>query len=348
MGRFFRREIWLLGTILALGVLIHAVSARDGIWIASDFLSPANLTTMAKQIALLGIFALGAGVIIVAGGIDLSSGSVICFTGIMCAKTPQWLAGAVDRWVASGTCPGFLANGLKAVGLTSAEEPYSALMLAIMVTATTAVGVAIGLFHGFLINRLDLPPFVATLGTMAGLRSLASVVTTGTIGMADERFRMIGRHWQAPVIIFLVEAVILAVILRSTRLGRYLYAMGGNEQAARLSGLDVPGLKRFAYVLGAATATLAGLVHLAHVGNASPQAGIGYELMAIAAAVVGGCNLKGGGGTILGVVLGVVLLRTVINGTLFVIEAQATEWEGFIVGVIVILAALLGKIGARS
>jgi ribose transport system permease protein len=182
---------------------------------------------------------------------------------------------------------------------------------------------------------------------MAGLRSLASVVTTGTIGVSDERFRAIGREWYAPVILFAVECVILGLVMRWTTLGRRLYAMGGNEQAARLSGLRVARLKLFAYVLGATTAAISGLVHLAHVGSASAQAGVGYELAAIAAAVVGGCNLKGGAGSILGIVLGVALLRIVINGTLFVIEVGATEWEGFIVGLVVILAALLGKLGSR-
>lgn len=345
--RAIPREVWLL---LAIGLLvgaIHAQNADSGLWHESDFLSRDNLPNLAKQIAMLGIFALGSGIIIIAGGIDLSTGSVICFTGVIAAKLPEWVSGSLAAWRSSGRCPMWIGDLLERMGLVSAAEPLSTAMLVGVYTIPLLVGLVIGLFHGFLINRLDLPPFVATLGTMAGLRSLASVITTGTIGMPDRRFRAIGDNWYVPFCIFILLCVALGVLLRWTRTGRYLYALGGNEEAARLSGLNVRGLKRLAYVLGGMTAALAGLVHLAHVGGASSQAAVGYELSAIAAAVIGGCNLKGGAGSILGIVLGVVLLRVVINGTLFVIETQATEWEGFIVGVIVILAALLGRIGRR-
>jgi ribose transport system permease protein len=124
--------------------------------------------------------------------------------------------------------------------------------------------------------------------------------------------------------------------------------MGGNEEAVRLSGLPIGRLKLFAYGLGSLTATLAGLVYLAHVGSAGSNTAIGYELSGIAAAVVGGCSLKGGSGTILGILLGCVLLRLVINGTLFVITNGATDWEGLIVGVVVILAVLLGRLGGKE
>lgn len=347
MLRRVPREFWLFLAILLLGAFIHARNARSGFLGPSDFLSTTNLTSLAKQVALLGIFALGAGIIIIAGGIDLSSGSVICFAGVIGAMIPRWSADYLGRWVESAACPAFLGELVRRAGLTVAEEPYSIAMLGFMVVGTLLVGLAVGCFHGLLINKLDLPPFIATLGTMAGLRSLASVITTGTIAVSDARFRALGKTWYVPVALFLVECVALGVVMRWTRLGRYLLAMGGNEQAAHLSGLAVGRLKLFAYCLGSTTAALAGLVYLAHLGSASSQTGIGYELAAIAAAVVGGCNLKGGAGSILGILLGVVLLRVVVNGTLFVIEVQATEWEGFIVGLVVILAVLLGKVGSR-
>lgn len=347
MFRWIPREFWLLLSILLLGAFIHARNAPDG-WLGpSDFLSPANMSSLAKQVSLLGIFALGAGIIIIAGGIDLSSGSVICFTGVVCAKMPWWISDASKSWIDSGYCPSFAVSLLESAGLAHPQEPYSAAMLVLMVSATLLVGLSIGVFHGYLINNLDLPPFIATLGTMAGLRSLASVITTGTIAVSDAQFRTLGKSWYVPVLIFVVECVLLAVVMRWTRFGRYLQALGGNEQAAHLSGLPVGRLKLVAYCLGTLTATLAGLVYLAHLGSASSQVGMGYELAAIAAAVVGGCNLKGGSGSIVGILLGVLLLRVVINGTLFVIEVQATEWEGFIVGVVVILAVLLGKLGAK-
>lgn len=306
------------------------------------------MTSVAKEIALLGIFALGAGVVIIAGGIDLSSGSVICFAGVLSAKTPEWSARLTDGLRQYSWCPRSLVGVLDSLGLGHADEPLSLTMIGLMVLLPLLSGWGIGLFHSLLISRLELPPFVATLGTMAGLRSLANVVTTGTIAMSDARVRSIGDNWQAPLIFFGVECLLLALVLHATPVGRHLYALGGNEPAARLSGLDVVKLQRLSYVFGSMTATIAGLIYMAHVGGASSQTGVGYELAAIAAVVVGGCNLKGGAGSVVGIVLGVVLLRLVINGTLFVIDVQATEWEGFIVGMVVILAALLGKLGART
>lgn len=317
------REFWLLISILLVGLTVHAIETSGQVHLQSNFLRTLNLAPLAKDIAILGIFAMGAGIIIIAGGIDLSAGSVICFTGVICAKVPDWLGH--ER----GT-------------------PYGAALIASMVAITFGVGALVGLLHGGLINNLGLPPFVATLGTMAGLRSLASVIGEGSIAVSDENFRAIGKSWYVPVIIVLIEAVILAVLMRYTRLGRHIYAMGGNEEAARLSGLPIGRLKLFAYGLGSLTATLAGLVYLAHVGSAGSNTAIGYELSGIAAAVVGGCSLKGGSGTILGILLGCVLLRLVINGTLFVITNGATDWEGLIVGVVVILAVLLGRLGGKE
>lgn len=323
MLRRLPREFWLILAIIIVGVGVHAVQTGGQIHYQSDFLRPGNLAPLAKDIAILGIFALGAGIIIIAGGIDLSAGSVICFTGVVCAKFPDWVG-------------------------HERGEPLSLALIVTMMLVTFGAGMGIGTLHGVLINNLGLPPFVATLGTMAGLRSLASVIGEGSIALSDERFRIIGKDPLLPIVIFLVEAALLAVVMRQTRLGRHIYAMGGNEEAARLSGLSIGRLKLFAYGLGSMTATLAGMIYLAHVGGASSNAALGYELSGIAAAVIGGCSLKGGSGTILGIILGCVLLRLVINGTLFVIPNDPTEWEGMIVGVVVILAVLLGRLGGQD
>jgi ribose/xylose/arabinose/galactoside ABC-type transport system permease subunit len=216
-----------------------------------------------------------------------------------------------------------------------------------MILASLAGGVLIGVLHAGLIHRLALPPFVATLGTMAGLRSLASIVAEGSVAVSDDRIRAFGKDWYVPVAIFAVEIVLCLILMQRTSWGRQLQAMGGNEEAARLSGLPIGRLKLIAYGIGSLTATLAGLVYLGHVGAANSNAAVGYELSGIAAAVIGGCNLKGGAGSILGIMLGCVLLRLVINGTLFVIPQGATDWEGLIVGVVVILAVLLGRLGAK-
>lgn len=344
MGISSRREFWLVVAIVVVMLAVHAISTRGHVLQTSAFLGAANLTNLAKDIGMLGIFALGAGIVIIAGGIDLSTGSVICFAGMMCAKMPEWIRG-FDLFLAhrfGWWTPLFVAQ------VDGVAQPVDSVLLTILVLAITLfVGLCVGILHAMLVVKLDLPPFVVTLGTMAALRSVASLITTGVIELTDERILALGSNWQVPVGLFLVECVLLAVLMRSTVIGRRLQAMGGNEEAARLSGLSIGRLKLFAYAVGSLTATLAGIVYLAHVGSADSRAGIGYELSGIAAAVIGGCNLKGGSGSIVGILLGAVLLKTVVNGTLYVIPHGSTEWEGLIVGVVVILAVLLGKLGSR-
>lgn len=322
MLRRIPRELWLLAAIGLVALFVHAVETGGRLHEQSHFLSSDNLSRLAKEAAMLGIFSLGAGVVIIAGGIDLSAGSVICFTAVVCAMTPEWLGRGV-------------------------EEPLSIGVVAAMMSLSLCAGAAVGAMHGAFVTYLGLPPFVATLGTMAGLRSLASVVTTGSIAVDDATFRTIGKAWYVPVLIFAVEFALIVSLMRCTWIGRHLYAMGGNEEAARLSGLRITGLKFLAYVIGAVTAALAGLVYLANVGAASPKLGLGYELSGIAAAVIGGCSLRGGSGSIGGIFLGAVLLKLVVNGTYYVIPKGSTEWEGMIVGVVVILAVLLGKLGGK-
>jgi ribose/xylose/arabinose/galactoside ABC-type transport system permease subunit len=316
------REFWLLGAIVLVGLSVHAVETGGRLHEQSHFLGVDNLSRLAKEAAMLGIFSLGAGVVIIAGGIDLSAGSVVCFAAVICAMTPEWLGRGHDETLSIG-------------------------LVAAMMSLALGAGAVVGVLHGAFVTSLGLPPFVATLGTMAGLRSLASVVTTGSIAVDDPTFRMIGKAWYVPVLIFAVEFALIAALMRSTWIGRHLYAMGGNEEAARLSGLRVSSLKFLAYAIGAVTAALAGLVYLANVGAASPKLGLGYELSGIAAAVVGGCSLRGGSGSIGGIALGAFLLKLVVNGAYYVIPKGSTEWEGMIVGVVVILAVLLGKLGGK-
>jgi ribose/xylose/arabinose/galactoside ABC-type transport system permease subunit len=349
------REVWLIASILLLGGLFHGSAAQQPPWAAefwqpSSFTSVGNVSRMIQHASMVGIFALGAGIVIIAGGIDLSTGSVICFTGVVCARAPLWTAGLLSAWIDTGTCPAGLAWFFDRAGLLTTET-LSLAMIVWMILFTTVAGTLVGLLHSLLIVRLDLPPFVATLSTMAGLRSLSSLISTGVVGISDD-FRFFAKPWYMPVAIVVVEFILLSVLMRLTRVGRHLEALGGNEQAARLSGLSVPRLKLVTYLLAALTSTLGGFVTLAFVGSAGPQSGIGYELIAIAAAVIGGCNLRGGSGSLLGVLLGCVLLKMVSFGSSYVIprswelSSRATEAEGLIVGVVVILAVFLGKLGS--
>jgi len=297
-----------------------------------------NATELLRQVSMVGIFALGAALVIIAGGIDLSSGSVIAFSGAVCASLMLALAPTDDQ-------------GHAVVQSLS----VSVLLLAIL--GTLIVGFVIGTLHAWLITVIGLPPFVATLASLVGLRSLARVLVpevsqiytgnnTKQLYVYDDTFLMLGSTWWIPLVIFVVLAAAVWLLLSKTVIGRHLYAMGGNEQAARLSGIRTDRLKWFAYCIAAMTASLAGVLYCAYVATADPEkVGRGYELTAIAAAVVGGCSLQGGIGTIPGVVLGVLFLRVVIDAVAKLIKGgTADDYEGMIVGFLVVLAVAFNEL----
>ena len=281
-----------------------------------------------RQTAMLGIFALGAAVVIIAGGIDLSSGSVIAFSGTVCATLMVWLA------------PEEMQNA----------QPVGVAVIAIAIAGTLVAGFLIGSLHAWLITVVGLPPFVATLATLVGLRSFGRAIIENVTTVAwggkstqiqiyDNQFRALATSVWIPAVVFGCCAVLGLVLLSRTVTGRHLYALGGNEQAARLSGIQTDRLKWLAYVISALLSSIAGILYIGDQSVADPQTlGRGYELNAIAAAVVGGCSLQGGAGTIPGTVLGALFLRTVIDGVAKIIKSGADVYEGLIVGVVVVIA----------
>jgi ribose/xylose/arabinose/galactoside ABC-type transport system permease subunit len=216
-----------------------------------------------------------------------------------------------------------------------------------------ASGFIVGTLHTWLITSIRLPPFVATLATLVGLRSFARAmcefVTTQRWGSQYQQvnvnnaiFIYIKEHLWIATATFVVLAVITWLILSRTVLGRHIYALGGNEQAARLSGIRTENVKWFAYCFGAMTASIAGIFAMADGSVAQPvNLARGYELNAIAAAVVGGCSLQGGVGTVTGTILGALFLRVVIDAVAKLIKAGADVYEGMIVGIVVVLAVTL-------
>jgi ribose/xylose/arabinose/galactoside ABC-type transport system permease subunit len=281
-----------------------------------------------RQTAMLGIFALGAAIVIISGGIDLSSGSVIAFSGSICGTLMVLLA----------------PESMKTAQLVGLGTITAA------VAGTLVAGLLIGSLHAWLITVVGLPPFVATLATLVGLRSLARAivehVTAATWGgkstqiqIYDSQFRYLATSVWIPVVLFIALAALAWLLLSRTVIGRHLHALGGNEQAARLSGIHTDRLKWLAYCISAALSSIAGILYIGDQSAAHPQTlGQGYELNAIAAAVVGGCSLRGGVGTIPGTVLGVLFLRTVIDGVAKVIKTGADVYEGLIVGSVVVIA----------
>jgi ribose/xylose/arabinose/galactoside ABC-type transport system permease subunit len=227
--------------------------------------------------------------------------------------------------------------------------------VATAVAGTLATAFLVGSLHAWLITVVNLPPFIATLATLVGLRSLARILVeevnatfgpgpSPQINIADPEFRKYGAEVEYPTLIFLVLAVASWFLLHRTVLGRHLTAMGGNEQAARLSGIPTDRLKWFAYCASAMMASIAGILYIGNESMADPQTqGVLVELNAIAAAVVGGCQLQGGVGTISGVVLGCFFLRTVTDAVAKVIKGSANLYEGIVVGIVVVVAVAFSQ-----
>lgn len=325
--RAFRNRFWTtseFGLALAIVAAYVAVLALDP---QRGFASPDGLRLLLRETVMLGIFAIGAAIVIIAGGIDLSIGSVIAFTGVVCATILRALVEKVE--------PGQLGMFF---------------VLVAVIALTLLVGLAIGTLHALLITRLGLPPFVATLSTLVGLRSAARVLAGGAKVPANfPEFRYLFTNSWIPVSVFVVVAVGMGIVMRRTVLGRHLYALGGNEAAARLSGLRTDRLKWIAYSASALLATVAGILYAARQGQGDADTiGVAYELNAIAAAVVGGCSLRGGVGTVTGTVLGATFLTLVVNGISMVIKKDATLWEGVVVGSVVVLAVAVNTWRRRS
>lgn len=328
-----RHEVGLVVAIVLAVALATVLDPQHNYW----FRAEENARNILRQASLLGIFAVGSAVVIIAGGIDLSSGAVIAFSGSLCGSIMLCLAPEKSL----------------------AGEPVGAGVIAAAVTGTLFVAVLIGFLHAWLITTVRLPPFVATLATLVGLRSagraMVEAVTTRIqhtrsteIQIADMEFRDWTRSVAVQSVVFAVVAVSIWLLLRWTVTGRHVYALGGNEQAARLSGIRTTRLKYLAYSLSAMCAALAGVLYIGDQAVADPYSlGRGYELNAIAAAVVGGCSLQGGAGTIPGTILGALFLRVVIDSIPQVIKSNADTYEGLIVGGVVVAAVAFTQWRAR-
>jgi len=296
--------------------------------------SQSSFVIVLRNTVLLGMIALGAAVVIIAGGIDLSAGSMVAFSATTCALILVLFAEPSDKRLVT----------VGPLGVSCA------------IAGGIFAGFLVGTLHTWLITSIRLPPFVATLATLVGLRSFARAmcefITTERWGsqyqqvnVSTPAFIYIKEHLWIATAVFAVLSLITWIILTRTVLGRHIYALGGNEQAARLSGIRTDNVKWFAYCFGAMTASLAGIFAMADGSVAQPvNLARGYELNAIAAAVVGGASLQGGVGTVTGTILGALFLRLVIDAVAKLIKAGADVYEGMIVGVVVVLAVTLTQI----
>ena len=318
-------------------------------WISGVYTSP-NAAGSAQEVirkaSILGIFALGAGAVIIAGGIDLSSGSVIAFSATVFASV-CWVITSIGSELGPDTST--LSGGT----------------LAWATLATLLVALAIGALHAWLITAVRLPPFVATLATLVGLRSIARLMIqrvdmfarqtrsgSTKIYLSDPGFADWGSDYRVPLVVFGLLAVALGLLLRKTVAGRHLYAVGGNEEAARLSGIRVDRVKWMVYTIGSVTAAIAGILYCSYIGAATPETqGLGYELNAIAAAVVGGCGLAGGTGGVVGISLGALFLTLVIDLVAKLspqLSGSQSQLEGSVVGLLVIVAVAISQLQGRG
>jgi inositol transport system permease protein len=269
-----------VGLVAALVLLFAALSlARP------NFLTVANLINLVRQISINGILAVGVTFVLLTGGVDLSLGSLVALTGVAAASFAH-----------PGQFPVIVPV---AIGILA--------------------GAACGVLNGVVITRGRVAPFIATLGMMTAARGLALLISQGKpVSNLSGSFTVIGsgQVWGVPlpVLVLCLVALAASVVLRKFRMGRYLYAVGGNQSAARASGVRVNRVKMFAYTLCGALAGLAGVVLAARITTGQPNAGVGYELDAIAAAVIGGTSLSGGTGGAGGTVLGALLMGVINNG----------------------------------
>ena len=345
MRRF--QELGLLGVIALLVLLLSIFggnterrmrdpeTGQEYLLVMNKFLNVDRLLTLAKNTSFFAIMAIGATLVIVAGGIDVSVGGIYVLAGLSGA-TVLHACGPGGSW------------------------PTAPPLLVVLLTMAACLGVGMlcGAANGLGVVGLGLHPFIITLGTMSIFRGLAFVTTKAqSIGGFHPAFveGFISRRWElgpgefiypVPLCILVAVAVWGSFFLAQTVTGRKLYAVGGNELAARYSGLSVGKLKAATFILAGLTAGIAAMINIGYHGSAASGDGAGYELEVIAAAVVGGASLSGGRGTALGAVLGALIIRLIVDG-IIILELDQ-NYSQIIIGAVIILAASLDRLQSRG
>ncbi|TPI14985.1 ABC transporter permease [Mesorhizobium sp. B3-1-9] len=298
-------------------VVIAVILACLFLSVATDsFATSKNLFNITRNVTFIAIVALGMTFVIITGGIDLSVGSVLCLCSMVLAVTMH--AG------------------------------YS---IEVGILASIATALVIGAFNGVLIAYLGFPPFVVTLGMLSVARSLAMVASNNTVvfqfGPDHQKLLALGGGaWlfgiANPVLYMIILALITGFILRLTKFGRHIFAIGGNEHAATLTGVPVKQIKVVVYMISALSAGIAGIIQTGWLGAVTTNLGNGMELQVIAATVIGGANLAGGVGTALGAIVGAALIE-VIRNSLGLLGINAF-WQGTFIGGAIILAVLFDRV----
>lgn len=301
------RKLGIIGSLLAL-IIVFTI-------LADNFLSVSNFLNIFQQAAINLCVAVGMTCVIITGGIDLSVGSTMALTGMVMAL--------------------LMEGGM---------HPIIAVLIGII------IGVVLGAINGVLVAKIKLQPFLVTLGTMSAYRGLTLIISDGlpVRGFSTAFINFLNSStglFSWPIIISLTLAVIAMIVLKYFRFGQLLFAIGGNEEATRLSGINTDKVKIIAYTISGFTSVLAAIIFLGRLGAADPQAGDGYEMNAIAAAAIGGASLAGGKGSIVGTIIGCLILQTLNNG-LTLLNVQSF-YQTFAIGVIVLIATIIDRYSTK-
>lgn len=309
---FFKENLGIIIALLVLCVLLAVLPATS-----SSFLSTQNAFNILRQISTNMLIACAMTMVIILGGIDLSVGSIIALSGVIAA-------GCVSRY----------------------ELP-----IVVALIAGAVIGLVIGVFNGFVICRTTIPPFIVTLATMNIARGLAKVYTGGSpVRVVTKEWQFIGAGYigpvPVPVIIMIIVIIITALLMNKTKLGRHIYAVGGNTQAAEFSGIKVARVKFIVHAYAGLMAGLAGIILASRMYSGQPTAGEGAEMDAIAAVVVGGTSMAGGSGKIGGTIIGALIIGVLNNG-LNLMNVNSF-WQDVVKGVVILLAVFIDYIRNRK
>ena len=302
-------EIGVLIGFIAIYLIFAIVCYFNG---KPHFMSFDNTINILRQISLIAIVSVGMTFVIISSGIDLSVGSIIAITGVVTALV------------------------LQSTGL-----------IFVAILAGLLAGIAVGAFNGTVVSNFMVPPFIVTLATMIGIRGLSFIVCKGRPVSVDSGFmKFIGAgdilKIPMPVIVMVVIVIISWYVANHTKFGRYVYAIGGNEEAARLSGINIKFMKTMIYSFSGLMSAIAGFILAARLMSGDPKSGVLFELDAIAAAVVGGTSLSGGRGSIIGAVFGALIIGVIANG-LNILGVESYT-QNLIKGAVILLAVLLDQI----
>jgi ribose transport system permease protein len=318
----FTKNLQRFQSLIALLLLCVVLSL-----LTDKFFTTANGINVLRQVAVNVCIATGMTLIVLTGGIDLSVGSVLALCGAITA--------------------GLFKNG---IAVPTADLWIGFTILG-AILAALITGAILGWINGFVITKFRVPPFVATLAMLTIARGLTMLYTGGhPVSNLGENFAVIGAGTfigiPVPVWIAAIVVLLAAFICSKTRLGRYIYAIGGNETAAKLSGIRINRVKMTVYTIGAALAAVGGVIVTSRLDSAQPNAGTSYELDAIAAVVIGGTSLNGGRGTVWGTVIGAVIIGILNNG--LVLLNVSPFWQQVVKGAVILLAVVIDKIGDKK